>query len=175
MVALLRAVNVGGRKLAMADLRDIAVGLGWQEVATYIQSGNLLFTAKGEPKALEDALERAIEARTGLKVPVIIRSAAQWAELAANEAFPTAAEESPNRLMLLLSKSTPTEGAEKAIQARADSGEKVKRIGDALWIHFPSGLGRSKLTPSVIDKAIGSPATARNYRTVQKLAEMLDI
>lgn len=174
MVALLRAVNVGGRKLPMADLRALCAGLGWEDVATYIQSGNVVFAAKGAPKALEARLEKAIAAQFGLAVPVVVRTAAQWALYPAGNPFPQAAKDEPNRLMLLLSKEPPAEGAEAAIQARAVAGERVKRVGDALWFHYPDGAGTSKLTPSLIDRAVGSPATARNHNTVLRLREMLE-
>ena len=172
-VALLRAVNVGGRKLAMADLRALCGEIGWTDAVTYIQSGNVIFTASGRREALEARLESAIAERLGLDVPVIVRSAAEWADYPSACPFPKAAEAEPNRLMLMVSKRPPAEGAEAAIQARATAGEQVKRSGDALWIHFPEGSGTSKLTPSLIDRAIGSPATARNHRTVVKLMEML--
>ena len=173
MVALLRAVNAGGRKLAMAELRELGTELGLEDVATYIQSGNLLFSAKGKPAALEAQLEQAIEKKFGLKVPAIVRTAAQWSVYPNSVAFAAAARDEPNRLMLILAKAAPAAGAESAIQARAVAGEKVKREGDALWIHYPQGAGKSKLTPSLIDRAIGSPATSRNYNTVLKLEEML--
>jgi uncharacterized protein (DUF1697 family) len=174
MVALLRAVNVGGRKLPMAELRALCEGLGWEDVATYIQSGNVVFTAKDQPGAIEKALEDAIARQFGFAAPVIVRTAAQWAEYPPGNPFPKAAKEEPNRLMLLLSKAPPAKGAEEIIQARAQTGEQVRGAGDALWFYYPGGAGTSKLTPSLIDRAVGSPATARNYRTVIKLLEMLD-
>jgi uncharacterized protein (DUF1697 family) len=172
-VALLRAVNVGGRKLPMADLRALCTDLGWADVETYIQSGNILFRANGRPAALEEILEEAIEKRFGFKAPAIVRTAEQWAAYSPRNPFPEAARDEPNRLMLLLSKQRPAEGAENALEARAADGERIRRIGDAVWIHFPEGAGTSKLSPTVIDRAIGSPATARNHRTVLKLEEML--
>lgn len=174
MVALLRAVNVGGRKLPMAELRALCGELGWTDVATYIQSGNVVFTAPGKAEAIEAALEHAIRKQYSYEAPAIVRSAVQWAHYPAGNPFPKAAKDEPNRLMLLLSKRPPADGAEAAIQARASADEQVRRAGDALWIHFPNGAGASKLTPALIDKAVGSPATARNYRTVATLMEMLD-
>lgn len=171
MVALLRAVNVGGRKLPMADLRDLCADLGWADVATYIQSGNVVFDSKGEPAALEKTLEAAVARRFGLDAPVIVRTAARWSACASGNPFPG---EPPNRVMLLLSKAPPDDGAEEAIEARAAAGEKVRRVGDALWFHYPEGAGTSKLTPSLIDRAIGSSGTARNFNTVRKLEEMLE-
>ena len=174
MVALLRAVNVGGRKLPMTELRALCAELGWEDVATYIQSGNVVFTANGKPESIEKQLEEAIAKQFGLDVPVVVRTAAQWAEYPPGNPFARAAKDAPNRVMLLLSKAPPAGDAEEVIQARAVAGEQVKRARDALWFHYPEGAGTSKLTPSLIDRAVGSPATARNYRTVTTLLEMLD-
>jgi uncharacterized protein (DUF1697 family) len=174
MVALLRAVNVGGRKLPMAELRALCGELGWTEVATYIQSGNLVFTGPGKADAIEAVLEKAIEKAFGLDVPVIVRSRAEWAEYPKANPFPKAAKDVPAKLHLLLSKRPPARDAAEAILARARAGEQVRQAGDALWIHYPQGAGTSKLTPSLIDRAIGSSATARNYNTVLKLLEMLE-
>lgn len=173
MVALLRAVNVGGRKLPMAALRALCAELGWAEVATYIQSGNIVFTSDKKPEALEAELEEAIEKRFGYAAPAIIRTAAAWRHYAPATPFPEAAKATPNYLLMLLSKQSPVAGAVAAIQARAAAGEIVRQAGDAIWVHFPNGSGTSKITPALMDKAIGSTATSRNYRTVVTLEEML--
>jgi uncharacterized protein (DUF1697 family) len=172
-VALLRAVNVGGRKLPMAALRELCGRLGWTNVATYIQSGNVVFEATGGDASLEAALEQAIHGEFGLDVPVIVRSEAEWARLAAANPFADAAREAPNRVQLMVSKRPPAADAAERLAARAQAGERVAAAGGGIWIHFPEGVARSKLTPSLIDKAIGSAATGRNYRTVLKLGEML--
>jgi uncharacterized protein (DUF1697 family) len=174
MVALLRAVNVGGRKLPMAGLRALCGELGWTNVASYIQSGNVVFDADCAPAEAEAALEARIRKDYGYEAPTIVRTAGQWRDYAPACPFPDAARETPNYLLMLLSKRPPAATAVEAIQTRATAGEVVKRAGDALWIHFPNGSGTSKLTPSLIDKAIDSPATSRNYRTVVTLQEMLD-
>jgi uncharacterized protein (DUF1697 family) len=173
-VALLRGINVTGtNRIPMADLREHCAGLGWQEVETYIQSGNVVFAAAGSAAKLEAGLEQEIEKRFGLKIPVIVRSGAEWPKLAAGNPFPDAAEKEPNRLMLLLSKKPPARQAADAIQERSKAGERVARKGEALWIHYPEGAGTSKLSSSLIDRLVGSPTTSRNYRTVLKLQELL--
>jgi uncharacterized protein (DUF1697 family) len=174
MVALLRAVNVGGRKLPMAELRALCADLGWTDVATYIQSGNVVFTAPGKAEAVAAVLEDAIEKRFGLDVPVIVRGKKEWADYPGLNPFPQAAKDEPNKLHILLSKRPPASDAAETIQARARAGERVKQAGDALWLHYPEGAGTSKLTPSLIDRAIGSPGTARNYNTLMRLKEMLE-
>jgi uncharacterized protein (DUF1697 family) len=173
-VALLRAINVGGTaKLPMAQLRELCAQLGWRGVATYIQSGNVVFEAEALPAQLELALEAGVERRFGFSRPVLVRNAAQWAAYAAGSPFAEAERDSPNRLMLCLAKSPLADGAEEALQHRAAGGERVQRVGEALWVLYPEGPGHSKLTPNLFDRAAGSPVTARNWRTVCKLQGML--
>ena len=174
MVALLRAVNVGGRKLPMAEFRTQVAALGWANVATYIQSGNVVFDADCSPDEAEAALEALISQHHGYAAPAIVRTRAQWAKYPGSTPFPEAALDTPNYLLMLVSKLPPKADAAEIIQARATAGEQVRQVGDALWIHFPNGSGTSKLTPNLIDKAIGSAATSRNYRTVCTLLDMLE-
>ena len=174
MVALLRAVNVGGRKLPMADFRKQVAELGWENVATYIQSGNVVFDADCSPAEAETALEALIRKHHGYEAPAIVRTRAQWAACPGGNPFPDAARDTPNFLLMLVAKQKIKADAAELIQARANAGEQVKKVCETLWIYFPEGSGSSKLTPALIDKAIGSPATSRNYRTVCTLLDMLD-
>jgi uncharacterized protein (DUF1697 family) len=173
-VALLRGINVGGRnKIAMADLRALAEDLGWSAVWTYIQSGNVIFEAESDAFALEQELEHRIQRDFGFPVPVIVRSTVQWKSYSGSNPFPEAAANEANRLLLYVPKQAPLPGAESALRERARDGEAIAIVGDALWIHFPGGSGRSKLSPALIDRLLGSPSTSRNWRTVLKLQEML--
>ncbi len=175
LVALLRAINVGGnRKVPMAELRRLAEELGWERVATYIQSGNLVFTASATAYDAEDALERALQRHDGVAVPVIVRSAETWSGYASGSAFSDAETERPNLLHLGLSKRPPKPGAVDGLAKYCTSGERVALRGDALWVDFASGVARSKLTPTVIDRVVGSAVTMRNWNTVQELAWMSD-
>ena len=174
MVALLRAVNVGGRKLPMAELRAKCAALGWTNVATYIQSGNLVFDAACRAAEAETAIEALIRKHHGYEAPAIVRTRAQWASYPDGNPFPDVARETPGHLLMLVAKERMKADAAEAIQARAAAGEQVRKVGETLWIHFPAGSGTSKLTPVLIDRAVGSTATSRNYRTVCKLLDMLD-
>jgi uncharacterized protein (DUF1697 family) len=172
-VALLRAVNVGGRKVEMARLRKACEGAGFEDVRTYIASGNLVLSSSGSASAAAKRLESAIAKEFGIEVPVVVRSAKQWqAYLEVPEAFAALAEEKPNWLLVGLSTKPPKKDAAKVLAARAAGGEAVGLHGDALWIAFAAGVGRSRLTPAAIDKAMGSPTTARNWNTMRRLAEM---
>ena len=172
-LALLRGINVGGRnKLPMDELRAVCAGLAWKSVGTYIQSGNLVFRSKDAPATLEAELEEAIEGHFGLTIPVLVRTARAWEGLLRGNPFPEAGEAEPSRVVLALSKRAPQKGAAEALSERAVDGERVVRVGAALWIHHPKGVGRSKLTPALLDRLVGSPVTARNWRTVQALATL---
>ncbi|HEY5721171.1 MAG TPA: DUF1697 domain-containing protein [Allosphingosinicella sp.] len=173
-IALLRGINVGGHtRVPMAELRPLAEGLGWEDVRTYIQSGNLLFKSKGKAPALETALEEALGKHFGFAPAVIVCSASDWTALAGANPFAKESGTEPNRVMIGLSKQKPKPGAAEALEGRAAAGERVREAGGALWFHYPHGAGTSKLTPGLIDRLVGSPLTARNWRTFLKLKEML--
>jgi uncharacterized protein (DUF1697 family) len=170
-IALLRAVNVGGRKVAMAPLKETAAEAGFREVRTYIASGNLVLSGSGTPAAVQARLEAAIAARFGLEVPVVVRTAAQWqAYLEPPVALAKAAAGKPGLLLLALANGRPPAGAAKELEARGQAGEQVCVAGDALWLWFPNGSGRSRITPAAVAKAVGAPTTTRNWTTVRKLA-----
>ncbi|MBI2920056.1 MAG: DUF1697 domain-containing protein [Planctomycetes bacterium] len=174
IVALLRGINVGGhRRVPMADLRALAEKAGFRDVATYIQSGNVVFTAGGGAGAAGLKLEAAIEMKFGFPVDIVARTAAEWARYAAENPLLTASNKEPNRVMLVLSKAPPAAGAVAALAARATAGEKLKAAGDAVWIHYPCGAGTSKLAGALVDRLLGSPSTARNWTTVLALQALL--
>jgi uncharacterized protein (DUF1697 family) len=169
-VALLRGINVAGRrKVPMAELRAVAQALGLRRVRTLIASGNLLFDGEGEPAALEAKLESAIEARFGFAVDVMVRTAEQWFAYAAANPFPEESERAPKFVLLYAGKQANAAEAVEGLRARAEHGEKVAGNGDAVWIYFADGAGRSKLS--------GGPRpgrwTGRNWRTVLAIREML--
>ncbi len=168
-VALLRAVNVGGRSIPMSKLRAAAEKAGFVGVESYIQSGNLLLSSPGGQETVSARLEKVIRDTFGIGVTVIVRSAAAWKFYLKNP-FPGAES---NRVVIGLSRRSPRREAAVELEAKGESGERVLLIGDALWFHYPQGQGRSKLTPARVDKAAGSPTTARNLNTVRKLADLL--
>lgn len=174
MVALLRGINVGGnRKVPMADLRALVEAGGFGDVASYIQSGNVVFTAAADVAAVTVALEKAIAERFGFAVDVIVRTAEAWRPYAGDGPFPEARRDRPNHTMLCLAARPLKPDVAEALRARATLGERVEVLGDALWIDFAESLPRSKLSPAVLDRAAGSPVTARNWNTVLKLHAML--
>ena len=173
-VALLRGVNVGGRNaVPMARLREAVGTLGWSDVATYIQSGNVMFRTDRPLRSLESDFEEVIEDNFGLSIPVVVREAGRWAKYVKENPFPGESEAEAKWVLLALSKKSPAASAVAELEGKAANGERVMKVGDGIWIHFPEGSGRSKLTPTVLDRVIGSPATTRNWRTVLKLEELV--
>jgi uncharacterized protein (DUF1697 family) len=175
-VALLRGINVSGhKKVPMAELRTLAEKLGYANVQTYIQSGNLLFTDGGTAQACESGLEGAIAQHFGFAVDVVVRTAEKWPTYVKGNPFPEASQTEPNLVMMSLAKRPPSPDAVAMLRERARDGERIELAGEALWVHYPGGAGKSKLSPALLDRAAGSPVTARNWRTVQKLAELLGV
>jgi uncharacterized protein (DUF1697 family) len=169
-IALLRGINVGGhRPVPMTELRALADQLGYGSVQSYIQSGNLLFTASGKADAHAQALEQAIAKRFGFPVDVVVRSSRQWQGYLEENPFPAASAVEPKAVMLALCRKKPKGDAASLLQERATGKERVELQGDALWIHYGNGFARTKLTPVLLDRLAGSPVTMRNWRTVQQL------
>jgi len=173
-IGLLRGINVGGRnKIPMSELRLLCEEIGWSAVQSYIQSGNLVFSAPAESAALEIDLEKAIDRRFGLSVPVLVRAAAGWSTYGGSNPFHEVSETEPNLVALALSKTPPKADAAIRLRERAADGEQIVQIGDALWIYFKVGVGRSKLSPTLLDRLVGSPVTMRNWRTVLELERLI--
>jgi uncharacterized protein (DUF1697 family) len=181
-VALLRGINVGGRnKIAMADLRELVSSLGHTEVATYIQSGNVLFASpQADAARLAADMEAAIAERLGLSCSVVIVSREQLAQVIADNPYPQAI--SPKHLHAVFRNEDLTaEGIKSVAEAQqraADKGspDQVTVVGRTLFLHTPDGLGRSELAAQLARPAVARQAagTARNWATVAKLQSLLD-
>lgn len=175
-VALMRGINVGAaRKVPMADLRALCVKLGLERPQTYIQSGNLLVDATGDATALRRLLEKELAWHFGFPVDVIVRAAAKWEGYVAANPFTGGARTMPKMVHLYLTRDPLKAGAAKKLEQRAQSGERIAIAGGALWIDYgANGVARSKLSPSLIDKACGSPASGRNWNSVLKIGQMIE-
>lgn len=168
-VGLLRAVNVGGRALPMAALRQAAADAGCTEVTTLLASGNVVFTATGGQASVRGALEQAIEAGSGLRVEVLLRTKPSLQKLLAANPFP---EGNPSRVLVGFLDGPAPAGLAARLDELANA-EQVRVAGSEVWLHFPDGVGRSKLfekLPGVLRPRI---VTTRNVNTVTKLVDLL--
>lgn len=173
LIALLRGVNVGGhKKVPMSELREVLSGIGCRSVATYIQSGNAVFSSDMMPEEAETAIEQAISSRFGFAVAVVVRTLAGWRAYETASVFAEAQTARPHLLLLGLPKRPPRPDAAEKLRVYAKAGEQIEIVDDGIWIDFATAIGSSKLTPAVIDRIVGSTVTARNWTTVQKLGEM---
>lgn len=182
-VALLRGINVGAaNRLPMAELRKVLEELGLEDVRTYIQSGNVVFDSAvdgdgdgddgGLAEALAERIELAIEERHGFHPRVLVLSAARFREAMNANPYPEA-EAEPKSLHLYFLSEQPTDFDTSALEAVASPTERF-RLGDhVLYLHTPDGFGRSKLATRA-EALLGVPATARNWRTVTRIREMLE-
>ena len=161
-VGLLRAVNVGGRQLKMEELRRVATELGLDKVSTYIASGNLLFSTRLGEGAVKSKLEDAIGKHLGKPVPVMVRTAAEMADVAEANPF---ADQPGNRVVAIFLDDAPPKDA--ADQARNVADERIALGAREIYVHYPSGQGPSKLAIPA-----AKAGTARNMNSVAKLAEL---
>ena len=178
-VALLRGINVGGHnRVPMPELRSLMAELGYADVATYIQSGNAVFTSDGEPGALADELEQAIADRMNVSCGVVVITRDELQQVIDDNPFP--GEDNPKFLHAVFRRAELTEDdrakvAQAADRARAKGCEdEAIIVGRTMFLHTPNGLGRSELSAQLARTAASKTGTARNWATVHKLRALLD-
>lgn len=166
-IALLRGINVGGRNpVPMAGLREVVEALGHTDVSTFIQSGNVIFESAKAPTPA--SLESAIEKAFGLRIVVVVRSAAQLGKALAANPFPTAAT---TDLHIGFMAAKPTTAAVNGLDRERFVPEEFAIEGSDLYLRLPNGMGRTKL-PAYLDRQLKVPTTLRNWNTVTKLVAL---
>ena len=169
-VSLLRGINVGGHNLiSMARLRALYATLGCADVETYLQSGNVVFRRDHDAAGVGGRVERAIKHELGLDVRVIDRTHAELAAIVDGDMFPGA--DPSRRIVMFLTAPPGREIARELGQVRLGVDE-AQLVGLEMHLHCPDGLGASRLPGLISEKRLGVVATARNWRTVTRLAEM---
>jgi uncharacterized protein (DUF1697 family) len=174
-VALLRAVNLAGRnQVSMAGLRDLLTDLGMVDPRTLLQSGNVVFgSEQRDAKELERILEAELARRLKLTTEFFVRSAREWQKIVSGNPFPAEAERDPGHLLVLVLKGSTTAKAVEQLQSAITGREVVRGAGRHVYLFYPDGVGRSRVTNTVIEKKLGTSATGRNWNTVLKLQALL--
>jgi uncharacterized protein (DUF1697 family) len=174
-VALLRGINVGGNnKVPMADLRAMTEAVGFTDVKTLLQSGNMVFSGKPTPTAkLEAQLEEATRDEIGVTCSYMVRTDAEWGAIIKANPFAAMAKSDPSHLIVQVCKEAPDAATLKALRAHAMPGEEFKLIGRELFICYPHGMGESKLAAALARPILGTPSSGRNWNTVLKIAAVL--
>ena len=167
-VVLLRAINVGGRnKIAMAELRELLDELGFDDVATYIQSGNIVCRSTKKAASVGTTVKGGIAERFGHDIEVIVRSAADWSSIV--DAFPYPDADPKSSGVVFLSAEF-----DDALDASAFAPDTCQVSGSDVYVDCPTRFATTKLTAGWIEKQTGLAGTRRNWATVLKLAAMLD-
>ncbi|MFD1773934.1 DUF1697 domain-containing protein [Paenibacillus rhizophilus] len=173
-IALIRGINVGGNKIVkMQDLKTMLQSLGFQNVKTYIQSGNVVFDGgeTGE-EALKESIEKGIRDTFGFDASVIIRTAEELEAAIANNPFELAEPEEFKRLYVSFLAGELTDEAMERLRPYEDGEDKLRVIGKEMYILYCTKVSDSPLFKVPLEKIMGVSATSRNWNTVNKLAAM---
>ena len=173
-IGLLRAINLGAHnRIAMAALRQLLVDLEFEDPKTLLLSGNVVFGSSAQPTArLERLLQDATAKHLGVTTEYFVRTAKEWNAIVAANPFPSEAKRDPGHLLMMCLKDAPSPAAVKALQSAIRGREVVKAKGPQAYFVYPDGVGRSKLTITVIERMLGTRGTARNWNTVMKLGAL---
>ena len=174
-VSLFRGINVGGNRIVpMNELKSLHEALGFRDVITYIQSGNVVFTSdETDPFQIASQIEESFAQKFGFRSQVIVRTAAELEEAIANNPFQHSPEKE-SKAVLIVFLATRLEGsALEALKQSYNGPEEMYLIGQELFVYYPDGMGRSKLTLPLIEKKLKTAGTGRNWNTVLKLREMM--
>jgi uncharacterized protein (DUF1697 family) len=171
-IALFSGINVGGNRIVkMAELKAVFESLGFAEVATYVQSGNVVFRAKkGDGAALTKEIEAAFEKKWGFNSRIMVRDASWFERLVKDNPYPEVGGE-PTKLHAYVLEREPTEEEAKRLADKCTGPERFEIKGDVLYLHAPDGLGKSVFA-NLIPRTLKVPGTARNWRSVLALLEM---
>jgi uncharacterized protein (DUF1697 family) len=157
----------------MAELRALAARLGYRDVATLLQSGNLVFEADAPPDTVAGELEAALATELGLDVPIVVRTAAELKRVVARDPFATVATDGARYLVTFLSDRLRPEVARGL--GRADvAPERIAVSGREIYLWLPDGVHRSRATKLLRDDKLGVVATARNWNTVKRLLALVE-
>ena len=176
IISMLRGVNVGGHnKIKMDSLRGLYESLGLRDVQTYVQSGNVIFrTEARDLHLLPQRIEKGIERNFGFRTDVIVRTSSELRDVIARNPFATRRGIDPSKfLVTFLARDPDPEASDKVLKIKADP-EELRIDGRELYIYFPNGIARPKLSWLAIAKMLKSPGTGRNWNTVTKMLEIAD-
>lgn len=174
VAVLLRAVNLAGRRLAMADFKAALADAGLPEARTLGASGNAVVRAAAADAKLEARIEAGLKAAFGASPDVFVRDGKQLAAVLAANPFSKTAVEKPQHLLVVFLRGEPDGAAVEALRARISGPEEIAAGPGCLFASFPEDIGHSKLTSATIERGLKLRGTGRNWNTVAKLAALLD-
>lgn len=174
VAVLYSTILAPGRRLLMADLRQLAAELGLANPRTLVATGNLVFEAPRQKLAgLERKLEMAFAQRFGKHVDIIVRTAQDWKNLAAGNPFAEESRTNGQTVMVRIMRDPLPPESAKELEPRCLSGERIAIVDGDLWVHFSKGLAATRLVPFLTPKRYGI-GTIRNANTVYGVLDLLD-
>jgi uncharacterized protein (DUF1697 family) len=168
----LRAINLSGRRLLMADFKRALAEAGHPDAQTVVATGNAVIAAKAADAALEAKIEKGLETTLGQSTEVFVRAGAELAAIVAANPFPAIARDDPSHLVVIFLKGEPQDAAVEALRGKITGPEEVAAGPGCLYASYPVDIGHSKLTAARIERALKLRGTARNWNTVLKMAEL---
>ncbi len=173
-IALLRGINLAkNRRVSMADLREVVNGLGYEDVRTLLQSGNVVLTAKESPNSVARKLEQEIERVLGMDVKVVVRTRDELAKAIEADPFGDAVDK-PSWYQVTFLAAKPAAKVVRDLEGEDFAPEQVAVRGREIYAWHPSGMNKSRLAKVLSAKDLGVVATARNWNTVTKLLAIAD-
>jgi uncharacterized protein (DUF1697 family) len=172
-VAFLRAVNLGRvNRVPMGDLRDALADVGFTDVATHLQSGNVILgSAKRSPTAVATAVERLVSAEFGVDIDVVARTAGELAKIAAKNPLAPRPKDSAGLHVAFL-KARPGAAARRAFNERTFGDDEFVIRDTEVYLRYPHGVAASEMNPALIESGLGTPATVRTWKVVTRLDEL---
>ena len=171
-VALLRGVNVGQNTLKMERLRQLWSELGFKNVTTYVQSGNVVFEAEGSPTSWSSAIDQRLAGETRLPVAVLVRTPAELKSIIVRNPFLKEKAIDRSKLHVTFLASAAGKDALKKLSAVNAGADHFRLSGREVYLYCPNGYGRTKLSNNAIERVLSVKATTRNWNTVKRLCEI---
>jgi uncharacterized protein (DUF1697 family) len=173
-IVLLRGINIGSRnRIAMPALRETLAEAGFEDVQTYVQSGNVVLSSQAPPATVARKCEAAIADRFGLEIAVVVRTRDELAQVVKRNPLGKVAKD-PKRYQVSFLDGKPGRDVVRKLEELAVDDERFVADGRELYAWHPSGVARSKLWAALAGRGLGVTATARNWTTVTKLLELAD-
>jgi uncharacterized protein (DUF1697 family) len=176
VIAMLRGVNLGSHnRIKMDALRALCTSLKLRDAQTYVQSGNVVFrTSEQDLARLAKKIENGIERDFGFRTDVILRSSSEMRDVIGRNPFAKRSGIEPSRLLVLFLAGDPSPEASAKVRSIKADPEQLRMDGRELYIYFPNGIGRSKLSTASIERALKTAGTGRNWNSVTKMLEVAE-
>ena len=174
-VSLFRGINVGGhQKIRMDELKDVHEALGFKDVLPYIQSGNVVFTSDDADEArLRGRIEDGFETKFGFHVEVFVRTSAELREIIEKNPFQSQPGKESKWVVVMFLAARPDAAAQEDLLKTYAGPEELFFTGKEVYIYYPNGIGRSKLSNSLMEKKLKTVGTARNWNTMLQLQKLI--